>query len=355
MKKLKLKRKLRQFLFFVGIVLFHLGLARMVIALSPNRLRSMLYHAVEPETHDWTEGLGVNVTPEEFAANLDYFQKYYNVVDVMDVMASGNGEVPRCPLIITFDDGYQSVATHAAPALIERSMPATVYLITRAVNGELVWVNLLNRALHHSPNEMQAVLKSIPELAHATSNEDVIRTVQTEFVPSQIESLCNKVLAAIPATELEPSEPLYMDRETIASLQQQNIHFGFHSRDHYNMGLCSRKDIKIQIDKTGLEDCLDRDSFAYPFGYFNEHAIRCLEADNYRHLMTVGNNNQRFSEFHVDRVEVFTGNPAYVFARLEVVEPIISNLRRIALTLKGSYNSSEPAEDFSETEPETHY
>ena len=72
------KKSFRQLLFGFGVLLYRFGLARLVIGLSPNRLRAMLYHAVEPRTNDWTEGLGVNVTPEEFAANLDYFQKYYN-------------------------------------------------------------------------------------------------------------------------------------------------------------------------------------------------------------------------------------------------------------------------------------
>ena len=340
MKNFRPKKYIRKILFGLGVVLYRLGLARVVIGLSPQRLRAMLYHAVEPSTSDWTGGLGVNVTPKEFAANLDYFQKHYNVVDVMD--AAGE-KMPRCPLVITFDDGYQSVATHAAPALIERSMPATVYLISRAVNGQLVWVNLLNRALNHAPEKMQELIQSIPELAHTKSDKEIIRTVQTEFLPAQIESLCEKVLAAIPQQELESPEPLYMSRETIASLQEQNIHFGFHSRDHFNMRLCSRDDIVSQLETSDLQDCLDSDSFAYPFGYFNKDAINCLEADGYRQIMTVGNNNRRFCKSHLDRIEVFTANPAHVFSQVEVVEPVMSALRRVVLRLKGKYHNGEPS------------
>jgi len=350
MKHNKPNNIIRQLLFGFGILLYRVGLARAVIGLSSGRVRALLYHAVETQTNDWTEGLGVNVTPEEFAANLDYFQKYYNVVDVMDLTSDHK---IRRPLIITFDDGYESVATQAAPLLTERSMPATVYLISRAVKGELVWVNLLNRALRHAPDQMRKILDTIPPLANAENKSEVLRTVQETFEPAAIESLCEKILDAVPLEELEPESALYMNQDTIKALHENNIQFGFHTRDHYNMGLCSREDIVSQLDKSDISDLLNSESFAYPFGYFNEHAIGCVEADGYEHIMTVGNNNRRFCQRHMDRVEVFTADPAKVFAYLEVVEPIISVVRRLVLTMKGRYNTRAPSSTSSTTPART--
>lgn len=331
---------IRQWLFGVGVFLYRVGLARFIIGLSSKRVRALLYHAVEPHTSDWTEGLGVNITPEEFAANLDYFEAHYNVIDVMDVAA---GKIPPRPLVITFDDGYQSVATHAAPALVQRNMPATVYLITQAVNGQLVWVNLLNRAMHHDPHTFRSVVQTIPELSEVTSHKDIVRTVQEQFEPQAIQALCQKLYDAMPRHTLQPDEPLYMDRATIKALQQDNIHFGFHTRDHYNMGLCTPSEVEEQLNNTDLQDYLDSNTFAYPFGYFNQHAINGVQANGYERIMTVGNNNQRFSALHLDRIEVFTANPAHVFAHIEVVEPIIAHARRLVLTMKGRYNTDAPA------------
>lgn len=330
---------IRKTLLGFGIVLYRMGLARAVISLSSNRVRALLYHAVDPATTDWTEGLGVNVTPEEFTANLDYFKSHYNVIDVMD---TASDKLPKHPLVITFDDGYQSVADYAAPALIERSMPATVYLISRAVNGELVWVNLLNRALRHEPEKTFEITRAIPELADKNTTKDVMQTVQEAFPPAAIESLCEKLIAALSLDVLTPDEPLYMSRETINQLQTQNIHFGFHTKDHFNMSLCTQDDLKTQLDSTNITDCLDSDSFAYPFGYFNQQAVKHVETKNYHRIMTVGNNNARFSALHTDRIEVFTASPARVFAQIEVVEPVISMLRRIVLRVKGGYNTHAP-------------
>ncbi len=339
MKHSKPNNTARRLLFGLGVLAYRLGLARAIIRLSPHRVRAILYHAIEPQSSAWTRGLGVNITPADFAANLDYFQSHYNVVDVMDLT---DGKPILHPLVITFDDGYQSVATHAAPALAKRSMPATVYLISRAVRGKLVWVNLLNGALHNAPDETRAALASIPHLAHADSNSQIMRTVQETFQPAAIEQLCETIERVVDLDKLEPPEPLYMSSETIKSLAQDNIHFGFHTRDHYNMRQCSRDELAQQLDSSDINDCINSASFAYPFGYFNETAVGSVESQGYQKIMTVGNNNRRYCTKHLDRIEVFSDNPAHVFAQIEVVEPVISIVRRLVLKMKGRYNTHAP-------------
>jgi len=257
---------IRKLLFAFGVALFHFGLAHVIISLSSRRVRALLYHSIDSQTNDWTEGLGVNVTPAEFAANLAYFHKYYNVVDVMDVAAQ---PALKRPLVITFDDGYKNILTHAAPVLQQYNMPATVYLISRATNGELVWVNLLNRALRHAPEKTRKLLRRWPELSSDHSNQAIIRTVQEHFTPTAIEALCTEIRNAFSAATLAPETDLYLNRDDIHSLTQQNIRFGFHTRDHYNMGICTHNEVISQLNTNDIADLLNSRSFAYPFGYFN--------------------------------------------------------------------------------------
>lgn len=46
---------------------------------------------------------------------------------------------PRDQFAITFDDGYESVFAHAVPALAERGMKATVYVVAGAIGGLNEW------------------------------------------------------------------------------------------------------------------------------------------------------------------------------------------------------------------------
>ncbi|MFK7995822.1 MAG: polysaccharide deacetylase family protein [Granulosicoccus sp.] len=313
---------LRKVLRGVGVFAYRAGLAPVVIKLNSNRVRTLLYHAVEPESDSFTEGLNVSVTPEVFAANLDYFKKHYNVVPMS---AIESGELPDKPLVITFDDGYLSVYEHAMPALRERGLPACIYLISRAVQGGIVWVNLLNHALSKHAEKTHEVLQKFNALSTLTDKSSIIACVQNSFTPGQIEVLCSSLTEALPEINFDS---LYANKAQILEMQEYGLQFGFHTRDHYNLRNCSDSELEEQFDNAGCESVMNSNTFAYPFGYFNRRALVHLEDKPYQRIMTVGNNNDMYWDKHQDRAELFTGNPAELFAQLEVVEPVIARLRK---------------------------
>ncbi len=312
---------LRKTLHTAGVCIYRMGLASTVIKLTPKRIRTLLYHAVEPTSDAFTADLNVSVTPEMFAANLDYFKKHYNVVPMSTIES---GELPERPLTITFDDGYYSVYQHAMPALHQRDLSACVYLITRAVQGRAVWVNLLNYALHKHHDTALDVFAKFEELNDVERDASVIAHVQQNFKPAQVEALCDALLAALPPIN---TEGLYANEADIHDMQAHGLHFGFHTRDHYNLRNCTDAELEEQLDNSGCTHVMNSNTFAYPFGYFNTGAVSHVESQQYKRIMTVGNNNNVFSQLHLDRTEVFTANPADLFAQLEVVEPIIAKLR----------------------------
>ncbi len=317
----KPKNLLRTSLHVLGVAIYRLGLARVVINLSKKRVRALLYHAVEEDnSNPFTNGLGVSVTPETFNSNLDYFKKFYNVIPVSQLEKS---DLPNNPLVITFDDGYLSVYENAAPALKSREMSACIYLISRAVRGELVWVNLVNFVLSKEPARTTAVLKQFPEF-EIIELDAVIGYLQGAASPAQISKVYNALRDEF--SELDGSR-LYASSEQIRQMSTHGIEFGFHTTDHFNLSNCSVDELAVQLDPTEVSSLITNNTFAYPFGYYSEDAITQLKTKEYDTVMTVGNNNKQFFDRHLDRTEVFTANPAAVFAQLEVVEPIISWLR----------------------------
>ena len=312
-----------------GIVLYRLGLAKRIIALRKNTPRVLLYHAVEDHVSPYTDRLGVSVSPAMFEANLRYVKENYNVISVDDL----NKPLPENPLVITFDDGYKSVYEHAFPLLRKYRMPAVVYLITCAVQNKLVWVNELNWALLNYPKEALEICQQFPDLLGLESPAEIVDRVKSNFIPANIRELCNRLRQRIP---FETEHDLYASRSELSTMDNAGITLGFHTRDHYNLINCDKNELRRQMDSTGIDDVIDQRTFAYPFGSFDMAAIEELRNKNYQSIMTVGNNNERFSSYHVDRIEVFSADPAVVFARIEIEEPVIGAIRKFILNIKST-------------------
>lgn len=317
----KAVRSLRSLLRATGVCLYHLGLARSIINLSPNRIRTLLYHAVEDQPGSYTAGLGMSICPDVFRRHLDYYQRHYNVVSVKDQI---QGSESPCKVILTFDDGYASVADNAIPALEKRGMPATIYLIGKAVRGGMVWVNQLNHALNRHPRVTMALIHSMPGLANV-AREDVIQQVQNTFPPSMIEQLMTRLEESLPP--VTTPHQLFLSPEQIADLQTRGISFGFHSNDHYNLRLCNEQVLRQQLDSSDIDDMLDSRTFAYPFGYCGDREADRLEARGFQRTMLVQEDTPHPRKSNLMRSEPVGRSAARVFAQLEVEEPIMRWLR----------------------------
>jgi len=104
------------------------------------RLPILMYHYVEP----WPAGAeelrqGLTVRPEDFAAQMAYLNErgYVTVslYDLMEALALGR-PLPERAVVITFDDGYRSVAEYAAPMMEPYGYTGAVFAITQLMDEE---------------------------------------------------------------------------------------------------------------------------------------------------------------------------------------------------------------------------
>ncbi len=101
----------------------------------------LLYHSV-----GWTDSDRYRrwvVAPSAFAEQLDVVAELgHTCLTVSGYVARrAAGTLPDLPLLITFDDGRADVVEHAAPALAERALPATVYLVSGSIGGSSTWLD----------------------------------------------------------------------------------------------------------------------------------------------------------------------------------------------------------------------
>lgn len=338
--KSKVKATARYLFRGIGVAVYRAGLASWVINRS-SRTRAVLYHAVEESSSSFTDKLDINVPPDLFALHLDYYARFYNVISMSEHLRAhranslsqntGSGDTgnKKPPLLITFDDGYSSVKDNALPLLEQRKIPATVYLIGNAVRGRMVWVNRLNQAMNEQPEHTREVLDSYPGYPglNKLPRRSIIHYIQSHFEPAQIEQLVERIESTIVGLTVDPDN-LFSSPTDIREMQKRGIEFGFHSNEHYNLGGCTDRELDVALTTDGLETLLNSNTFAYPFGYFSPSTIGRLKRRGYRLLLTVGNSNDRFSELHLDRCEMFEPDFSNLFARLEIEEPIIANIKR---------------------------
>ena len=102
-----------------------------------NQVAVLLYHNLDKHEN------GITITPQRFQQHLDMLQQEgYNVIDLktLDLFLRGQANIPPNAVLITFDDGYQSVYQYAYPVLKKRHMPATLFVIVNhmgATDGEI--------------------------------------------------------------------------------------------------------------------------------------------------------------------------------------------------------------------------
>ncbi len=100
----------------------------------PPRLTVLAYHRIiDPFTPDFdTFKPNVSATPAEFAAQMDFMSRHFQIISIAELIAwlQGQHQLPPNAALITFDDGYRDNLDYALPVLQARKLPAVIFLAT---------------------------------------------------------------------------------------------------------------------------------------------------------------------------------------------------------------------------------
>src|SRR5262249_24345438 len=91
----------------------------------------------------------------EFELALDLLQRYFNLVSIVDVIASRSGhDLPPNPALLTFDDGYRDNYDVVLPILLRRGISATFFIATAYPDAEtLYWWDKLALIIRRATKE----------------------------------------------------------------------------------------------------------------------------------------------------------------------------------------------------------
>jgi hypothetical protein len=107
---------------------------------------ALVYHRA---AHDEVDPWRLAVAPAHLSEHLEILAKHTVPLHASALhSARKNGSIPRRTTVVTFDDGYADLATEIAPRLEQAGVPATMYVVSRAVDRDReFWWDALARAL----------------------------------------------------------------------------------------------------------------------------------------------------------------------------------------------------------------
>ena len=248
---------------------------------------------------------GLVISTERLEQQLRLLLTHYDIITVRELRQQLSRQpLPARPLLaLTFDDGYESVFTQAAPVLEKFGLRATVFVNASVLgNRSILWPDAINLLVHHTPyhqllDECQKILEGPQSnqvryvLDASTSARDLIgylKSLPASLVSLLVERLWERFGATIP----EEARPRYLNADQIRLLHKKGFEIGGHTIHHPILTRASPEMIEREIgeDKRQLETIIGEPltSFAYPNGDYNEAIQRVVAKQGYTCAVTTG-------------------------------------------------------------------
>ncbi|WP_375192844.1 polysaccharide deacetylase family protein [Marinobacter sp.] len=262
-------------------------IARQLTARHP---RILMYHRFSKES-------GHGVCSATFERQVAYMARYYCPMTVTQLVQGHfqGGGVPKHAVAITVDDGYYDFYEVAWPILKRYGVPATFYVTTGFIDGELwLWPDQLGWLLEHAPSESTPFEAPLIRVTPPKSLEDREQTfnelvfyllgVPDDTKHNFLKSLASHWSLDIPQNPPKRARPVTW--EQLAEMQREGLEVGGHTVSHPTLGQVSLEQARREI--LGSSETLDRRlgshprSFCYPNGtpsdFIAEHVPIVKEA-----------------------------------------------------------------------------
>lgn len=191
----------------------------------------LLYHRIgAPKLSSLVAGQ--YVAPALFASELDYLSgRGWESSSLDDIFQPEQENDSGNKFCVTFDDGYLSVYEHAYPALKERNMTATVYVVADTIGGLNEWDRIAG---------------------------------------DQVEKM--------------------MSAEQVREMSDNGFEIGSHTLTHAHLTTISDEQLKNEMvdSKHKLEDLIGKEvtSFSYPYGDYDCRVIEAAIAAGYKNSVS---------------------------------------------------------------------
>lgn len=243
-----------------------------LLKISGKRLLIPLYHSVSNNPPIYIKNLYQIKNIVDFESDIDFILKYFNPIDVKQLIEHVNEEKPlkNNSVLFTFDDGLREIQDVVSPILLKKGIPAIFFVNSAFIDNKYLFYRYKASLLIH---EIETNNLNLKRIASFLNIGETIPAVKKAIL--HIDYLHKQILDEI-AEEIDFSFGDYLKREKpylsideLNSLQKKGFVIGAHSIDHpeyFNLFL----DQQINQTITSIEwvkNNFDHDYnlFAFPF------------------------------------------------------------------------------------------
>jgi peptidoglycan/xylan/chitin deacetylase (PgdA/CDA1 family) len=290
------------------------------------------FHNVLPcESDPFDRAMGTRLDVERFRSLVEWLSARFFCISLdqcIERLRDHQQEPDERFVTLTFDDGYRGVMRHAFPILQEMGIPASVFVITQALQPdrplfhfeEVELAFRLTRVKDLNLNFLKPGKRSLENAKERASCFKMIKQ-DLKLLPETERQRCQRQL--LERLEVLP-EDCYkaarsderfetMDLEDLFALRDAGWTIGSHTRSHRTLNRLS--DVEVSEEITGSRDDLrsllglDEMPFAYPYGrphHIGELAQGTAQAAGYSCALTMikEQNNASADAFEMHRVDV---------------------------------------------------
>lgn len=299
-----------------------------------DKLRIVMYHGIIPDDTDldcwWL------IKRKRFTDQISYLADNFNIISIDE--AIGLNCLPENPCVITFDDGYKSVLTHAYPVLSKMGIPFTVYVTTGPVEKRsLLWPDNVYTYLYSK--NIDEIDLSIPGF----DNSFLSSQSKTDYINGSL-----KVLKQMEYNEKNTFIDKFIKKQYISAERWQSVNspfemlaiddikklandplvtIGAHTVNHEILTRMPLPAAAKEIENShkALENWTGKkiSHFAYPDGQYNKQLAKLVKELGFKSAVRIGLLiNWNINKYELCRIGTGSGDDDYEFRAM--VNGIIS-------------------------------
>ena len=218
----------------------------------------------------------ISASVAQFEWQVKYIKKNFDPITFSDYIAflDGKMSLPKRPVIITFDDGFEDNYTNAYPILKSHGIPATFFISTNYIDSkEVFWFDQLVYMVKSATKltRIEAFdlnISSVDKIQAVRSVLGRVKELDNDSRLEGIKEIVKKVGYSVPDGGYAESRPMTWDQ--VAEMSRNGMEIGSHSKSHPILSKVSDELLKEEL--AGSKEVIESrtghscDVFCYPVG-----------------------------------------------------------------------------------------